>query len=64
MTTALNTPGLEQLVHRFHVGLELGVPLATALAGWWSTPLESTANRLAMHPETLGNVAPVDPLLM
>ena len=57
-------PGLEQLVHRFHVGLELGVPLATALAGWRSAPLESTANRLAMHPETLGNVAPADPLLM
>ena len=57
-------PGLEQLVHRFHVGLELGVPLATALAGRSSAPLKSTANRLAMHPETLGNVAPVDPLLM
>ena len=56
--------GLEQLVHRLHVGLELGVSLTAAYPGRWSAPLEHSADRLAMHPEALGNVASVDPLLM
>ena len=63
MTTALKTPALSSLSTVSMQGLSLAyLSRRRLLEG--GPALESTANRLAMHPETLGNVAPVDPLLM